>query len=156
MPPYVHIVISGQLVLMDVEDALKFVGVSLFVSSHGYLKSQRKGDAGAYIHRLIMDPGEGMVVDHINGNPLDNRKSNLRVCSQAENTRNARLRTNNKTGVRGVYWDKCRELWAAKISANNKTITLGRFATIEEATYARRSAENRIHGGFSALEGVLS
>lgn len=74
------------------------------------------------------------VIDHINGNPLDNRKSNLRVCSHKNNIRNRKiLNKNNSSGIRGVSWDKTRNRWVAQLMFNKKHIYLGRFENKEDA-----------------------
>lgn len=80
-------------------------------------------------------------VDHINGIPSDNRLENLREVGQDHNNKNQRLSSHNKTGIAGVYWDKNRGKWAAKISVNNKSKALGRFTDFFEACCARRKAE---------------
>lgn len=112
----------------------------LWVSKKGqhlYVQNRAK----KYLHRLIMNPTKGLVVDHINRNTLDNRKSNLRVVTIQENLRNQK-RLNNKTGVTGVavMGDK----FTAQIKHNYKKIHLGVFKTIEEATVARKEAETRL------------
>lgn len=153
---WIVINISGAEMLIDKEDALAFVGVSLFVGSNGYAKANAKHyGAERYVHRIVMNAGPDDYVDHINGDKLDNRRRNLRLCTQSENMRNARMRKDNRTGFVGVRWDKQRQRWAAQISACNKMIPLGRFDTLEEAIEARRAAEEKYHGDFAARKGVL-
>lgn len=95
-----------------------------------------------YLHRWLLSPAPGLVVDHINGNTLDNRRENLRAVSQANNIRNrAGCQSNSKSGVRGVYWHAQRGKWAAKARENRKNIHLGLFATIEDAKAARLAHE---------------
>ncbi|MCA9312763.1 HNH endonuclease [Candidatus Saccharibacteria bacterium] len=95
------------------------------------------------MHRFITNAPKGMVVDHISGNTLDNRQSNLRVCTNAANIRNGKLRINNSTGVQGVTWDKSRNKWQSRIKVNYKTVHLGRYNSLEEATKARKLAEKK-------------
>ena len=92
------------------------------------------------LHRYIMNNPDG-VVDHINHNTLDNRKENLRVTSNANNLRNGTLRNNNKTGIKGVHFDKSRNKYHASIKVNYKSIYLGRYDSLEEAEKARKNAE---------------
>lgn len=100
------------------------------------------------IHRLIMGvTDKDIVVDHINHNGLDNRKSNLRTSGQ--NTCNCLTSKNNKSGHKGVYWSKERKKWCAQISINNKTKGLGRYDTIEEAIEAREKAAKEYYGEFA-------
>lgn len=91
-------------------------------------------------------------VDHINGDPMDNRIANLRDCSQSENVKNSRKRSNNKSGVTGVTWDAKNQKWHATIRSNYKTINLGRYRTIEEATSVRSQANKRL--GFTERHGL--
>ena|SRR3990167_5147696 len=95
------------------------------------------------IHRFILNPKVGEYVDHINGNPLDNTRKNLRICTNAANLRNGRVRSNNKTGFNGVTWDRFRNKWHAKIKVNYKDIFLGRFKNFDDAIKARKDAEKK-------------
>lgn len=81
------------------------------------------------------------VVDHINHNPLDNRKSNLRICSQSENTKNCSLASKNTSGYAGVHFDKRRNKWNAEIKVEYKKIYLGSYRSLNHAVYARLIAE---------------
>lgn len=98
------------------------------------------------LHRLIMNAKQGEVVDHINGNTLDNRKSNLRICSVKENTRNHKRYSTNTSGHGGVY--KNRNRWRARIKVDNKLINLGSYENIEDAVKARKEAEKKYFGEF--------
>ena len=86
---------------------------------------------------------EGMEVDHINGNSLDNRKSNLRICTHKENVRNQKLSAANTSGYRGVSWNKASKKWEAYIKVNQKRIYLGKFVDILDAAraYAKKAKE---------------
>lgn len=90
-------------------------------------------------------------IDHINGHKSDNRLDNLRVVTHLANGRNLKLKKNNQSGYCGV-WQRPSGRWAALISLNGKTKTLGTFDTIEEAIAARQKA-NAEHG-FHANHGV--
>lgn len=102
------------------------------------------------LHRVIMgvtDPK--VVVDHINRNRLDNRKVNLRLCTNQENCRNMSLKKNNTSGFSGVMWDKTRNKWVARLKLNRHSKHLGRFDTIEEAISARLFAEDYYFGQYA-------
>lgn len=110
------------------------------------------------MHRVVAartgEIGPGLVVDHINGDTLDNRRENLRIVTQQVNIRNRRgaCRT-SVSGIRGVRFYRPLQKWAASISVREegrpngqRTIHLGYFATAEEATAARKAGEERLWG----------
>lgn len=105
------------------------------------------------LHRLIMDAPEGMSVDHINRNQRDNRRSNLRICTQAENTRNSSVPKNSTTGVTGVH--KKGKKFSARIEYNKKRINLGCFASFEDAVKARLEAELKYFGELSSQRNLF-
>lgn len=95
---------------------------------------------------------EGKVVDHINHNPLDNRKNNLRVCEQNKNTKNVSKKKNNKSGYVGVSFNKSRNKWSAEIKVNYRKIHLGEYKNLEDAVYARMIAEALYFGDYKNEE----
>ena len=103
------------------------------------------------IHRLIMDAPKGMEVDHINGNPLDNRKSNLRICTIAENLRNKGAGKNNTSGYKGVSWVKRNKRWLAQIKHNGKQVYIGHYKNKEEAARAYDKKAKELHGEYAYL-----
>ncbi len=111
------------------------------------------GHAGIYMHRLIMGVTDRKVqVDHINHDSLDNRRNNLRLCSNKQNMGNQR-----KTGVskssqyKGVSWEKDRNAWKAQIMIDGKNHRLGRFATELEAAKAYDAAAIKAFGEFAHM-----
>ena len=95
-----------------------------------------------------MNPGDDMVVDHINHDKLDNRKDNLRICSTRQNTMNQDVSKNNTSGITGVGWDKSSNKWIAYIKVNYRQITLGRFTNLDDAIQARMDAEIEYFGEY--------
>lgn len=89
------------------------------------------------MHVFLMGKKEGVEIDHINRNKLDNRRENLRYVNRSENMLNTDLRSTNKTGFTGVSFDKFRGKWRSTIKLNYKQHMLGRFDTPEEAHSAR-------------------
>jgi hypothetical protein len=85
------------------------------------------------MHQIILEPQVGYIVDHINGNGLDNRKENLRLCTHSENMKNIKVRKDNSSGVRGVSWNKTAKKWHCQIQNNGKKIYLGLYKDLEEA-----------------------
>jgi hypothetical protein len=98
-----------------------------------------------------MDASKGEYVDHINGNVLDNRKSNLRICTNAENCRNTGPYKNNKSGYRGVSWHKRDKEWRAQIKHNGKVIWISAHKDKEEAARARDTKALELQGEFAWL-----
>ncbi len=105
-------------------------------------------------HRIVyflhhgVDP-ENAMIDHINGNGLDNRIQNLRLATQQENQRNQQKPIKNKSGFRGVTWHNQAKKWKARIKINYKEKHLGLFIELTDAVAARRLAEERDFGRFS-------
>jgi hypothetical protein len=106
------------------------------------------------MHRLIMDAPPALFVDHINGDGLDNRRANLRLCTNAQNLWNSKRSSSNKTGFRGVCLDTQNRLYRAYINANGKRIYLGYYHLPEDAAIARDRACSELHGEFARLNVV--
>jgi hypothetical protein len=98
---------------------------------------------GTSIHRFIMDSVKGDLVDHIDRNPLNNTRANLRTVSPMESVRNRSLFKNNTSGYAGVSLVKSSGKWKAKIRLQGKEIFLGNYSTIEEAIQARMEGEKK-------------
>lgn len=94
----------------------------------------------------------GCVIDHIDGNFLNNHKSNLRVCTNAENSRNRRKHKNTFSGFKGVYANKKR--WFAAICKDGQQIYLGNYKTAQEAAAAYNSAARNLFGSFARLNSL--
>lgn len=101
------------------------------------------------LHRFIMQYNGGKSIDHIDGNKLNNRKSNLRICEHSENLKNIKIPKNNRSGIIGVIWDKEKQQWRVEIKCNGKKIFGGRFNNKEEAIRKRLSLEKELFGEFA-------
>lgn len=127
---------------------LKKSGDKLYVSTPIYLgKIDGKFKwKHVYLHRLIMSAGKGQYVDHKNGDTLDNRKENLRICTNQQNCFNQKIRKNNKTGVKGVRLVKGK--YIAQININKKSTYLGQFDSIDEAAECYKAKAKQLHQEF--------
>ena len=91
---------------------------------------------------------ENVVIDHINHNPSDNRKSNLRICTQQNNVCNKIVLSTNTSGIGGVWFDINRDKWTVEIKCNYIKCHLGRYDKLEDACYVRYIAEQKLFGEF--------
>jgi hypothetical protein len=143
---------DGTEATIDAEDA-ELVGQYNWRLSNGYVVTELPKVNGKRrllrLHRLVMGDPEGKLVDHREGAKIDNRKDLLRPATNAENNKNAKMRDDNTSGHKGVYWHKAKKKWHAQISHEGKRLYLGRFAALEEAHAAYCEAANRMHGEFA-------
>lgn len=100
--------------------------------------------AWCYIHGIWPE-----LIDHINGDPLDNRIANLRVATKAQNGANRGMNKNNKSGYKGVAYGKRDRRWGAYITVAGKSIGLGSYDTAEDAHAAYARAASRYFGEFA-------
>ncbi|HBZ17536.1 MAG TPA: Fis family transcriptional regulator [Pantoea sp.] len=129
------------------------------ISSNGYLKIKLNGKAYRAHHLAWLackKEWPQQELDHINGDKLDNRIINLRLATRSQNNSNVLLRADNSSGYKGVSWQLPNRKWVARISINRKRITLGFFATKEEAAKAYRLASIQYHGEFSPFKSGLN
>lgn len=116
----------------------------------GYIYTKYDNKEYSY-HRTILGLGnfnKTARVDHIDGNPLNNRKSNLRVVTHQQNTMNHKIRDDNTSEITGIHYNKTNGKWIARIGFENKRIVLGSFNSINEATRVRREAEIKYFGEY--------
>ncbi|MBB3004380.1 hypothetical protein FHX57_006762 [Paraburkholderia tropica] len=143
---------KGQEILVDTEDLLDLRQLTWSISTKGYAVRSYKVRGRVYVeflHRRLMglSLNDGRIVDHIDGNPLNNQRSNLRECTHKENAENRRCVA--ASGYKGVYWRAKTNRWLANIKADGKTVFLGSYLTAEEAHRAYCATAARLHGEFA-------
>lgn len=144
---------KGEEFLFDLEDYDKIKDYCWHNNGAGYIEGRDTNTGlSVFMHRLIMNPDKSEVVDHINHNPLDNRKNNLRICTQHQNTMNCKIPSNNSSGIKGVTYDNYYKKWVAFIGINHKKKTLGYFTNIDDAIETRLKAEKEYYGDFAYNE----
>jgi len=158
--PLVIYLAKGVNAIIDSDDYDKIKDYKWSCSKLGYVSSvinsykpgqkRNKIQKTIYLHKLIMGESSKFI-DHIDGNSLNNRKSNLRFCTQMENSRNQSIKSNNTSGYKGVSWSKSMRKWEASISPNYKRIVLGYFINKIEAAIAYNEAAIKYFGRFAKL-----
>ena len=140
---------NGKFALVDDDDYQFLNQFRWVVNNHGYaicyVCEPEYQDERFLMHAVVVGAEEGYVVDHINQDRLDNRKSNLRHVGRAVNYLNSPLFKSNTTGYRGVRKEKYGK-WIAMIGFNHQRIYLGSFTTPEEAAVAYDNAVTRYYG----------
>lgn len=104
-----------------------------------------------YLHRVLLKPPVNSMIDHINGNGLDNRLCNLNIVSNGENQQNKRISRNNTSGVKGISLNKRAHKWEVRLQINKQNLYLGLYDSIDEAKKVRDEAETKY---FTYLAGI--
>jgi hypothetical protein len=103
------------------------------------------------MHQVLYPAPPGMKIDHIDGDGLNNRRANLRHCTNQENCRNQGLARNNRSGFKGVSWHSYYGKWLATIRDGGRWIYLGRFTDPVEAAHAYEAEARELFGAFARL-----
>ena len=122
-----------------------------------YAISTRGGAGRAYMHRIISRAEKGQIVDHKNGDSLDNRRKNLRFCDKSKNGANS-FKCKRKTNsiYKGVHWHKKNKKWRSTITVNGKTISLGCYFSEKQASQAYIKAAKGYFGEFARLSSRIN
>jgi hypothetical protein len=143
----------GKFALVDAEDyyrLLQYKWQAMLGRTTIYATGRADGKA-TKMHRLIMDAPDHLVVDHIDHNGLNNCKSNLRLCTSAQNSRNMFSSNGSTSRYKGVCWLKREKKWDAKIRLNGKIYNLGYFTDEIAAAKAYDKKAMELHQEFACL-----
>ena len=150
----------GNRFSIDLEDYPLVSQYRWVTNPAGYfLTSLGSKNEHQFLHRLIINPPDGKLVDHIDGDKSNCRRENLRICTQKENNRNVGLTSNNRSGYKGVHWAADRGKWRSEITVDGKHIRIGSFETAEDAARAYDEYALFYFGEFAktnAMLGLLS
>lgn len=139
---------KGEEFYFDLEDYDKIKDYTWRVTSGSYPRTKING-VSIGLHSFLIKHKENTWVDHINGNPRDNRKQNLREATYTQNGMNKQFMSTNTSGIIGVYLNKKGNFWCAQISINNKIIYVGGSKDKEKAIKKRLEAEKEFYGEFA-------
>lgn len=148
----------GYVAIVDACDYERLTAMGSWLYHNGYAKRNERLANGqrrtVFLHRLIMEAPEGSQVDHINWNRLDNRRSNLRLASPAQNQRNrSGAQSNSRLGIRGVSWNRRQQRWRAFIGLGGSPEYLGSFRDPHTAREAYARAAIKHFGEFASPNG---
>jgi phage pi2 protein 07 len=141
---------KGKYTLVDDSDYKQLINYNWYMTSHGYVATDIKTKRTyrqKRLHRILLQPSKGKVIDHINGNPLDNQRSNLRICTTSQNIMNQRISRNNTSGFKGV--SKTKHRWIAEIYKNNKRHRIASFQDKHIAALAYDLWAIDLHGEYA-------
>lgn len=149
-------------ILVDLEDVETIISINRYIakntSNYAYFNWKNRE---YFLHRFLMGLPQSYntksqaIVDHINGNSLDNRKSNLRICKKEKNPINCKTYSNNTSGRKGVSYNKKLHKYQVNIQYNKKNYYLGVFSDINDAIKVRKDAEENLFGEFNRQQEFL-
>lgn len=148
---------QAKYALIDDEDMESVSRFRWHVTNHGYVRTRfcmgrvggKRQQTSMFLHRLIMRPAKHLEIDHINHNPLDCRRANMRICTKAENMHNQLIRKGMSSQYKGVCWYRPSAKWKAQIKHNGKLIYLGYFTNELEAAQVYDAAARELFGEFA-------
>ena len=153
----IKLINSNKNALVDKEDFDNLNKFRWYLSTNGYVRSTINKKR-VLIHRFLLNPKEFFKVDHIDRNPLNNKKKNLRICSSRENTLNSKPQSNKKyskfKGVSYCNTEKRKKRWVAACELYGKRITIGRFNNELEAAKAYNNKAKEIFGEFAYINKI--
>jgi len=143
--------IRKEKIMVDDSDFEELNKYNWQLSNFNAVVRHVKGEKQVQLHRMVMKAPLGIEIDHIDGNRLNNQKSNLRFATSSQNKMNRGPRKDNHSGYKGVSWHKQINKWTSRIQIGNTYKHLGLFENIIEAVKAYNNAALKFHGEFAWL-----
>ena len=144
---------QNKYALIDDED-FEYLNQWKWCYHHSYaIRSKQIDNRKKYfrMHRELIKVPLGMVIDHINGDSLDNRKENLRACTVSQNAMNAKIKKDTSSNIKGIYFFKNENKYKARITINGRSKHLGVFQDIKNAISAYNNAAKEYFKKFAKL-----
>ena len=131
----------------------RYAGKQTFKAKHvfGYMHGTICGktiSAHRVAWAILHNEWPATQIDHIDGNPANNKQDNIRLATAAQNSQNRKLPKHNTSGIKGVFWSKHKNRWHARIGHNGKKIHIGYFKTKRQAATAYANKASSLHGEF--------
>lgn len=146
---------NGDSFIFDSSDLSLIEGKRFYISPQGY-PMYKNDDKDEPLTKILMNPEENKVIDHIDGDRANNRRSNLRIANLSENAWNTALMTTNSSGYKGVYFHKASGKYHVSIRVNGQRIFIGYFDNPEDGARAYDEAARFFHGEFACVNFPLS
>lgn len=144
---------DGIHFLVSIQNAALISRYTWCLAKDGYLVT-RINKVLYKLHHMIMGKKLDVVVDHINGNKLDNRRCNLRIADYSQNACNSNIRKHNTSGFKGVCWNKAIGKWQGNIQFRGKSHHLGVYGTKDAAALAYNVAAKKNHGRYACINPI--
>lgn len=145
---------KGKFALVDDEDYRLLAAVPWLMHRQGYARRSNVKYLDGLMHRYVIGAKSGDFVDHLNGDKLDNRRSNLRIASRSQNGANRPPLSSNKSGYKGVSWNRRWNRWHAQIRLGGRSRSIGNFLDPIDAARAYDGAAFDQWGEFAYLNWV--
>lgn len=143
----------------DYKNLIKFKWHTLRIRSRSSIYAQGwtygKIPKKILMHREIMKCDDQQIIDHINGNGLDNRRSNLRIVANFKNIINSKIPISNTSGYKNIRFRKDRKVWSVEFTVNNKRMYRKTFKTFDEASTMRDIVRCNLHSVYKCYDREL-
>jgi len=145
---------NGVSTSLDDEDYDRAQAFRWHKTANGYVAGtviEQGARKRVYLHRWLLDAQPGQLVDHLDGNPLNNRRANLRLATRSQNQANRRRNRTSRSRYKGVTWHQGQQRWMARLQVNGRRITIGYYADPLQAAYEYDAFARTYFGEYARL-----